>query len=97
MYCGSRPINLPADCDKRIFHAALTDARDACIGLDRDDHVALVEQRVGVWRQVRTHPGDLHFRERNSVSGQTTHAAGNCGGRQGPQEGSSFHDSTPFR
>ena len=43
MYCGSRPISLPADGDTAYLCAALADARDAGIGLDRDHHVALVE------------------------------------------------------
>src|ERR1700723_2548233 len=77
---------------QRILHAALTNARDSSVGLDGDHHVALVEKRVGMRRQVGTHPGDLHFGNRNGVRGYRAHAARNCGGPQGFQKLSSLHD-----
>ena len=70
----------PGQLAQQLHRAHLADASDACIGLDRDDHVTLVEQRVGVWRQVGTHPRDLHFGDGGFGWRQTGGATG-----RGPQ------------
>ena len=62
MCCGSRPISRPADGASVSFDAALADARDAGVGLHRDDHIALVEQRIGIGRHIGPHARDLHLR-----------------------------------
>jgi hypothetical protein len=49
---------------ERVFRAALADAGDAEIGLHRADHVALVEQPVGLRRLVDAYAGDLAARQR---------------------------------
>ena len=48
---------------ERVLGAALADAGDADVGLDRHDHVALVEERVEVRRPVDPHARDLGLRE----------------------------------
>src|ERR1700733_4102429 len=82
----------PGGLGQRILHATLTNARDSSIGLDGDHHVALVEKRVGMRRQVRTHPGNLHLGDRDRVGGYRARAARDCSGPQGFQKLSSLHD-----
>ena len=51
MNCGSRPIRRARALLQHVLRPAFADTRDACVGLHRDHHVALVEQRVGIGRR----------------------------------------------
>ena len=55
---GFCPISVPAHCSSVSFDAALADAGDADVGLDRHDHVALVEERVELRRAIDPHASD---------------------------------------
>jgi len=64
---------------RRVFGAALADARDADVGFDRNQHVALVEKTVEVGRFVDADAGDLGFRQR-AFGGQANQTGGRRGG-----------------
>ena len=51
---------------KHFLGAALPDARNARVRFDRHDMIALIEQRIWIWRQVDPDPGDLHFGKRGA-------------------------------
>ena len=57
----------PCGLGQGVLHATLADACDSGVGLDGDYYVALVEERVGMRRQVGSHAGDLHLGDRSSV------------------------------
>ena len=46
---------------EEVFGAAFADAGDTGVGLDGDDDVTLVEERVGIGRVVGADARDLHF------------------------------------
>ena len=62
---------------ERVLRAALADAGDAEVGLDRAEHVALVEQQVRVRRLVDADARDLAARE---AAGRGAAGWARCGG-----------------
>ena len=76
---------------QRVLGAALADPRDADVGLDRDDHVALVEQGIEVRRAVDPDARDLGLRQfRRRLPGpQQAHRRRR---RNGVEKGSSVHE-----
>ena len=75
---------------ERVLGAAFADAGDASVGLHCDHHVALVEERVWIRRQICANPRDLH-----SWQGGEGRQRRCCGskhsGRKGLEEGSPLH------
>ena len=49
---------------ERVLRSAFADAGDADVGLDRADHVALVEELIQIGRLVDANARDLRFRQR---------------------------------
>ena len=71
----------PGALFQRVLGAAFADARDADVGLHRDDHVALVEQRVQVRRFVDANPRDLRLGKRG-LQARRTNQSGRGGNRE---------------
>ena len=84
------PDQPPRALVERIGKAAFADPRNARVGLDRDHHVRLIEQRVWPWRRVCAHPRDLHFGQFGLQQGQMRQCCGGCG-RQRLEECPSVH------
>jgi hypothetical protein len=70
---------------QRIFSAALTNARDACVGFDGHDHVALVEELVEIRRLIDLYASDLYLRK-GCFSALRPHQRGGGSYREGLQE-----------
>src|SRR4051794_23832089 len=89
-------MRIPSDQTPRtlleqVFRSSLTNSGDSRISFNRNDVIALVEERVGIRRQVDPHPRDFHFR-RSRGSGYLgqDQARCRCGG-QIPEEDSTVH------
>ena len=80
---------------QRVLRPAFTDPRDPHVGLDRADHVALIEEGIGIRRLVDPDPRDLAAGEL-SLSGLG--APKQKGGRrsQGLEQRSSVHGARGY-
>ena len=75
---------------QHVLRSAFADARDSGVGFDGDHHIALIEQRIGIRRQVGAHPRDLHFRK-SAESGQRADSSRDRDGCQGTDKSPPFH------
>ena len=75
---------------ERVLRAALAEARDAEVGLDRDQHVALIEEGIQVRRPVEADAGDLRLRQVGARVRSRPHEGG-LGRGQRLEEGSTVH------
>ena len=65
----------PRGLFQQVFRSAFSDSHNASVGLDGDDHVALIKVRIRIWRQVRFYPRDLHMFGRLASAGSPLVAA----------------------
>src|SRR4029453_3876302 len=63
---------------ERIFRTAFTDAGDPDVGLDGDDHVALIEKRIEVRRAIDTYAGNLSLGQRGEQFCRAHQGDGRC-------------------
>ena len=64
---------------QQVGSAAFADAGDAGVGLDGDNHIALIEERVGIRRRPHADAGHLHLGD----GGDGRRGNGGGGGRRG--------------
>src|SRR5260370_29020838 len=70
--------------------AALSHPDNPAVGLDRNHHVALIEQWIWIGRRVHSDPSDLHFRNGRMDSPRPSYTRAGSN-RHRFQQGSSIH------
>src|SRR3981081_1319507 len=80
----------PCGLFQQVLRSALADAHDSSVGLDGDDHVALIEKGIRVWRQIRSYSRDLHLWKAGKCGKPACCSCDHCGW-QGLAKGPTLH------